>query len=127
VRESHRAEVKLSIDDEEPDPDEVEELTVKLRRRLLELDVDAVDHPPQPQAPPGTRGIGTTLGSLVVTLGTPQLLVAVVSTIRSWLSGHGRRSVKIVMDGDTLELTGASSKEQEELIQAWIGRHTAPK
>lgn len=124
---SSTAEVRLELHEEGSPPEELEELTARLRRRLLELDVDAVEPLPGGEAPPGTRGVGTTLGSLIVRFGTPQLVLAVVAEIRSWLSGHGSRTVRIAMDGDTLELTGVSSQEQDELIAAWIAHHSAPK
>jgi hypothetical protein len=35
----------------------------------------------------------------------------------------GRRSVKLEIDGDVLEVTGITRRDQRELIQAWIDRH----
>jgi hypothetical protein len=119
------ATVQLVLHEEEPDPDELEELTAKLRRQLLELDVDAVERPPVAEAPAGTKGLGIAIGALILKMATsPELLSGVVTTIRRWLSGHRNRSVKIAMDGDTIELTGVSSEEQDKLADAWIARHT---
>ena len=119
-----QATVALVLHEEEPDPEELEELTAKLRRRLLELDVDAVDRTASGEAPAGARGIGAALGPLIVQfLASKESLGAMVATIRGWLSGRDDRTVKIAMDGDTLELTGVSAEGQEQLVAAWIARH----
>jgi hypothetical protein len=66
----------------------------------------------------------TALGALVVTVSQSQLLAPVVAAIRSWLAGSPQRSIKLELDGDTLELTGVSSKEQQRLANEWLRRHT---
>jgi hypothetical protein len=48
-----------------------------------------------------------------------------VAAVRSWLGGSGQRTVKLEMDGDLLELTGVSSKEQRRLTDEWLRRHAA--
>ena len=106
------------------DAEEVAKATLQLRRELLELDVEAIDQPPAGDPPPGTRGVElAALGTLVVTLGQSQLLAPVVAVIRSWLAGQQQRSIKLEIEGDTLELTGISSKEQQRLADEWLRRH----
>jgi len=34
--------------------------------------------------------------------------------------------VKLELDGDALELTGVSSRDQQRLIELWIERHAEP-
>jgi hypothetical protein len=64
------------------------------------------------------------VGHLIVTLSqTPELLAAFVGAVGAWLSGRRGRSVKLEMDGDVLELSGISSKQQDQLIDAWLSRH----
>ena len=63
------------------------------------------------------------LGGLLVTVGQSQLLAPVIAAIRSWLGGSPQRSIKLELDGDTLELTGISSKEQRRLVDEWLQRH----
>lgn len=104
---------------------EVANATLQLRRELLELDVDAVEVPRADDAPPGSRAADVAaLGSLVVNFVDPQLLAAMVAAVRSWLAGSSRRTVKLQLGGDALELTGVSSSEQRRLTNEWLARHT---
>lgn len=110
-----------------PDADdkEVAEATLQLRRELLDLDVDSVDLPTAGQPPPGTRGVElAALGALLVSVTQSQLLAPVLAAVRSWLGGSPQRSIKLELEGDTLELTGISSTEQRRLVDEWLQRHT---
>ena len=84
--------------------------TLQLRRELLDLDVEAVEMPGRAsrRRDPG-RWTLAALGALVVNLAESQLLAAVVAAVRSWLAGSPRRSIKLELGGDVLELTGVSS------------------
>jgi len=117
--------VELVVPD--ADPAELEEITANLRRELLDLDVDSVDRPPPGEAPEGSRGIALALGALVVKFAAPKLLEGLVAVIKGWASRHGggARSVKLTMDGDSLEVSGATSEEQDRLIESWIERHAS--
>jgi hypothetical protein len=98
--------------------------TVQLRRELLQLDVDSVDAAHDGAPPPGARAAElATLGALVVTITRSQLLPAVVATVQSWLARSRRRSIKLVIAGDVLEVTGAGSAEQRRLADEWLRRH----
>ena len=93
------------------DAEEVAQATLQLRRELLDLDVDAVEVPGAGEPPPGSRAVDVaTLGALVVNIADSQLLAAVVAAVRSWLAGSSRRSIKLQLGGDALELTGVSSE-----------------
>jgi len=106
------------------DAEEVADATLQLRRELLDLDVEAVELVRAGEPPPGTRGVElAALGALVVTVGQSPLFGPVLATVRSWLAGSQQRSVKLELDGDILELTGLSSKEQQRLADEWLGRH----
>jgi hypothetical protein len=106
------------------DAEEVARATLQLRRELLDLDVDAVEVPQAGEPPPGSRGVDVAaLGALVVNLADSQLLAAVVAAVRSWLAGSSRRSIKLQLGGDALELTGVSSREQRRLADEWLARH----
>lgn len=107
------------------DDEEVAEATLQLRRELLDLDVDSVDLPTAGQPPPGTRGVElAALGALLVSVTQSQLLAPVLAAVRSWLGGSSQRSIKLELEGDTLELTGISSTEQRRLVDEWLQRHT---
>lgn len=106
------------------DADELAQATLQLRRELLDLDVAAVEVPKAGEPPPGSRAADVAaLGALLVSLADPQLLAAVVAAVRSWLGGSSRRSIKLELGGDALELTGVSSKEQRRLTDEWLARH----
>jgi hypothetical protein len=107
------------------DDEEVAEATLQLRRELLDLDVDSVDLPTAGQPPPGTRGVElAALGALLVSVTQSQLLAPALAAVRSWLGGSPQRSIKLELEGDTLELTGISSTEQRRLVDEWLQRHT---
>jgi hypothetical protein len=119
-------EIALHVDaGDDADAEEVSELTAKLRRQLLELDVASVDRPVEGEAPEGTRGIDVlALGTLIIQLAKSSgALKSVVTTVQRWLSGHQQRTVKLEVDGDTLVVTGVSSGDQARLITSWIERH----
>jgi hypothetical protein len=107
------------------DAEELAQAAWQLRRELLDLDVDSVETPSAGEPPPGSRAVDVAaLGALVVNLADSQLLAAVVAAVRSWLAGSSRRSIKLGLGGDVLELTGVSSKEQRRLTDEWLARHT---
>jgi hypothetical protein len=108
------------------DADEIARATMLLRRELLDLNVDVVAAPTAGQPPPGSRGVDlAAVGAMVVNLAEPPLLAAVVAAVRSWLAGPSRRSIKLELGGDVLELTGVSSAEQRRLTDEWLSRHTS--
>lgn len=108
------------------DPGEVAEATAQLRDLLLQLDVETVEAPTSGEPPPGARSVETmAVGTLIVSLvNSSGLLSSVVGSVQSWLSRLGSHSVKLELDGDVLEVTGISAKEQRELISHWIDRHS---
>ena len=111
----------------EPDAEaeEIAEATLQLRHELLDLEVEAVELPSAGEPPPGTRAVElAALGALVVSVAQSKLLAAVVTAVRAWLGGSPPRSIKLELDGDVLELTGVSSKEQRRLTDEWLRRHT---
>lgn len=118
-------ELEVELSAEESDAEELDRLTRTLQRQLLELDVQGVKRPVAGDVPAGTRAVEVAaIGTLIVALAkTAPALASVIGTIRSWLSGDRGRSVKIQLGGDTLEVTGASSDEQERLISTFIARH----
>jgi hypothetical protein len=108
------------------DAEEIAEATLRLRRELLDLDLDAVEVPGSGEPPPGSRAVDVAaLGALLVHLADPEMLAGVVAAVRSWLSGSSRRSIKLELDGDVLELRGVSSQEQRRLTDEWLARHAS--
>ncbi|MFL6123872.1 hypothetical protein [Actinophytocola sp.] len=106
------------------DADEVAEAALQVRRELLSLDVVDVTTPAGGEAPPGSRGLElAALGALVVTIAGSPLLDSLLDTVKSWLAGSHRRSIRLELNGDVLELTGVSSKEQRRLTEEWLRRN----
>ena len=107
------------------DPEETFELTQRLRTELLELDLDAVELGAAGEAPAGAKGAELlAIGGLAVKFVlNSAVLRSVVETTTAWLGRQQARSVKLTLDGDTLELTGVSSDDQGRLVDQWIARH----
>ena len=124
-----RAQVQLAaVVDAGPDSDaeELAELAQRLRGQLLELDVEAVEPATGGEAPAGAKGVELlAIGGLVVQFAMKsEILKSVVDATAAWLGRQqGGRSVKLTLDGDTLEVTGVSSAEQRRLVDLWVARH----
>ena len=106
------------------DPEDLLEVTALLRQELLDLDVDGVRTVEANEAPDDAKGIAALAGWLAVQLGSVETVRAVIDVLRGW-AGHRRREVEITMGGDTLKLSAVSASEQEQIIDAWLARHTA--
>ena len=118
--------LSLRVDDEGADPEELADLTARLRTELLDLDLESVEPARAGPPPPGTRAVDVmVVGTLLASFARPELLAGIVAALRSWLGGAERRTVKLEVDGDLLELTGVSSKEQRRLTDEWLRRHAA--
>jgi hypothetical protein len=105
--------------------EDLEELTGKLRRELLDSDVVSAERGHAGEPPPDARaGEVAALASLVVTIGTTAgALNSAIGTLRGWLGRDSGRKVVVVLDGDRLEISGSSDEEQRRMISLWIDRH----
>jgi len=123
-----RSRVLVQMSEEDADPERIETLTGLLRADLLQLDVEDVARLRSGEAPPGTRGLDVAeVGSLVVLLGQSATgLSAVVGAVRAWLArGHGpRRTSRIEIGGDVLELSEASRQDQDHLVSLFVSKHS---
>jgi len=64
------------------------------------------------------------VGTLLVSLArSGEKLGPVVRMVQSWVGTRTARTVKLELDGDAIEITGASSHDQQRLIDLWIERH----
>ncbi len=116
-------ELRIDIQADEP-PEVVDELTTRLRRQLLELEVDRVERPVG-EGPAGSRGPMMDIGTLLVQLAqTGVALTSVVGAVRGWLSARDKATVKLEIDGDSIELPGGDlSSAQQRVVDAWVKRH----
>ena len=119
--------LRLEISEEGADAERLAALTGYLRAELRQLDVEDVAAPQPGEPPPGARVVGVeAVGALLIALGqSAEGLRSVVSVIRDWLRrGQGtRRTVRLELDGDALELSQASAADQERLIKLFVSRH----
>ncbi|MDQ1295295.1 MAG: hypothetical protein QG608_3180 [Actinomycetota bacterium] len=61
-------------------------------------------------------------GTVVVDLLSPESLTALVGCMREW-AARIERTVRIVLDGDVLSVTGALEGEEETAVVAFLDRH----
>ena len=108
-------------------PEEIQELTLRLREELVHLDVDAVDIQLTGERPSGAKvGDPGTWGAILIGLAASGgVLTTLIGAIQSWLTRNERRSIKLKIGEDTLEVTNVSSNEEARLIRDWIKRHSA--
>jgi len=107
------------------DAEEGDRLGRQLRQQLRSLDVDRVTPIGAGEAPMGSKGDVAAIGEWLVTLSSSGGVVAtLVATIRDWLgrreAGH---TITLTIDGDSLELDGATVAERAELIDTFVRRH----
>ena len=77
------------------------------------------------EAPADSKGVELlAIGGLVIQFAMKsEVLKSVVDATTAWLGRQQGRSVKLTLDGDTLEVTGVSSDEQRRLVDLWVARH----
>lgn len=121
-------EVELPIGDGDADGGELTARVAALSAELLELDVDDVAPATGGEAPEGVKGLElVAVGALVVKLGrSAKVLRQVVDAIRDWAGRNDTRTVKVALDGDVLEITGASAGDVKSVVDAWVRRHSEP-
>lgn len=121
--------LKLQVSEDDADAERLDTLTDFLRRELLQLDVEDLRAIPADKPPPGSRGFdAVAVAGLLVTLGrSVDGLRAVVDAVRNWLArGQGtRRTVRLEIGDDVLELSEVTAADQQRLVDLFIGRHTA--
>jgi hypothetical protein len=124
-------ELRVRISEDDADSERLAELARYLRSELLELDVEDVSAlSGGSEPPPGSRAFGVAeISGLLVMLGQSAAgLRSVVAAVTAWAGrGQGtRRTVRLELDGDALELSQASAADQERLISLFVSRHSEP-
>ena len=123
---------ELTIELFEPGADDeaVDGLAGDLRLELLELDVESVSPVALGPAPEGSKGMElVAIGALLVRVkDSLPMLTAVVTAVRRWLGGGSSsgRSLKITVDGRTLELSAATAEQQQQLVAEFLRSLGAP-
>ncbi len=121
--------LRLHLSEDGADPERLDSLTGFLREELLAIDVEDVRALPAGEPPPGSRAFDVVaVGGLLVALGrSAEGLRGVILAIRNWLArGQGTsRTVRLEIDGDVLELSGAGTADQQRLVDLFVSRHAA--
>jgi hypothetical protein len=96
-----------------------------LRSELADLDIEAAELVAGNEPPASAKGLeGAAVGELLVVLrGSAQLLRTVVMVVRDWLARSDVPRVRMVVDGDLLEITRVSDRDMQVLVDAWVERH----
>ena len=104
------------------DAEELADLAGQLHAELLGVDDASVGPLPVRAVPEGAKGLGDVAGWLVAQFGTLDGLRALVAAVRGFALRTGR-TVEVSIGRDSLKVTGATSQQQQQLIDAWLARH----
>jgi hypothetical protein len=119
--------LRVQLWEDGADDERIDALTRMLRREIDELDVERVTTLRAGEAPEGTRGLDmAVVGGLLVTLGqAAHALGPVLGAIQAWLSRSPgpARTIRVELAGDVLEISQASSTEQQRLVDLFVSRH----
>ena len=123
-------ELRIEILDPTADDEELNALTESLRQDLLALDVDSVLRPTLGPAPEGTKGLDlAAVGAILVALkSSVEVATQVVSAVRSWMhrTKGSTQTLKLTMNGQTLELSAATVPQQQQLVDAFVAAVAPP-
>jgi hypothetical protein len=116
--------VRVELVEPDSDLETRDLLMLDLRQELIQLDVESVSTVPVGPAPPGSKGLDMAAAAalLVQVQGSISALTVLVSAIRVWLQ-RGQdpgASVKVTIGEQTLELSNATSEQQERLVQEFL-------
>lgn len=123
-------EIVLAVSEDGADDVRRDDLGRLLRDELLQLpEAASVQAVTLGEAPPGARGgLVAEAGALVVTA-QPQVaaVLTIVTSLWRWLRrGDDKvpRTIRLEVDGDVIELSGATDALQDKLVEEWIARHS---
>jgi hypothetical protein len=95
----------------------------ELVRLLRGAGAEEVERPRFGEPEDGLRSVDSEIADVVATV-TPAvgLVERVVKAIRSWLGQRPRRTLKLVIGKDSIEITGYSTAAEDELVRAFVQR-----
>jgi hypothetical protein len=111
--------LRISIEDgHASDDEELATQTSRLRRNLLELDVQAVRLVSAGPPPAGARAADVLeIGTLLVAFArTPQVVSAIAQVLSAWIASRGGRSVTVVLNDTRIELAGVARDDQRQMM-----------
>ncbi|GAB4528281.1 MAG: hypothetical protein Kow0063_04340 [Anaerolineae bacterium] len=105
------------------DEEDLEELAQHLTDELNELDgIEAVERVQEGKLPEDAKGLLIPAGTLLIKFAETAGVTALINVLGSWLSSDRSRTLKLKLGDATLELTGLSKPEQQELIDWFQGQ-----
>jgi hypothetical protein len=116
-------EIVVSVDaGQGADDAETAELAARLRDELAVHELDPVSV--TTASPEGAKGVGEAVGSLLVVLAASGgVLTTLIGTLQAWLTRQSGSKLLVEIDGDRIELTGATSEDRRRALDAWLVRH----
>jgi hypothetical protein len=116
-------EVLLTAEAAGTSPDQLAGLTASLRKDVLAFGALSAEHRQAAgPAPAGAKGSAVEWAQVAVTLGGN--LPALAIFVRDWARSHRSARVRLEVDGDVIELNGASDPHSRELLKQFLARHT---
>jgi len=107
------------------DKEDIERLTRELIGELSDLDgVVSIQPMQSEELPEGAKGFPIDFGTILVKLAELGGITGVVTILSSWLSRDKSRTLKLQIGEKSLELTGLSKAEQQDLVR-WFQTQSA--
>jgi membrane-associated two-gene conflict system component 1 (EACC1) len=103
------------------DVGDADDLAEQLRRELHETGLD-VTRPAPGEAPDLTKGDALAWAQLAVSFSGG--LPALVAAIHAFTQRDESRKVSVTLDNDTLEISGPTSRQQQQVVDSWLARHS---
>src|SRR5512144_298864 len=115
-------EVRLTTEAAGATGDQVARLSESLRQDVLAFGALSAEHPPAAgPAPAGAKGAALEWAQLVVTLAGN--LPALAVFVRGWAADHRATRVRLELEGDVIELDGATDAQSRQLLERFLARH----
>lgn len=115
--------VRVELVEPDGDPEAHDVLMLDLREELMQLGVESVSTVPDGPGPPGSKGLDMAAAAalLVQVKGSARALGMLVSAVRAWLQrGQAGPSVRLTIGDRTLELSHATTEQQERLVEEFL-------
>ena len=106
------------------DAGEADTLARRLTDELSDLDVFRIPVEGGPAPANAKGGNAGALSSLLFAVADPTVFSAALETVKAWLARLPKRTARLEIDGDVIDLAGLSAHDQNRLIDVFIERHT---
>lgn len=122
MRENIKVKIKIN-EDARHDPELLDTYSRRLREEILELDVDSVEYASQADAPKGSKGIGTAVGDMILSLAPlDYALSGVMGAVQSFATRNDQCGITVEIGDNRIIIDGSSPEEQQKLVDTWIKR-----